>query len=108
MVAERGALGETGGAGGVLDVDRVFRAQAGLAICQGFAADLGGLFLQLAPGQERLGRVAGKAHYATQGRQPFAVEGTGLDLGQLRHQAEKHGVVVRGFEGVCADHPTAC
>ncbi|MDT4813635.1 hypothetical protein FQZ97_466250 [compost metagenome] len=107
VVAEGGALGETGGAGGVLDVDGVVELQAGLAFGQGLDTHLPGFLLQGSPGQEARRRIGRQADHAAQLRQLLRGQRARLGSGQLRHQAQQHGVVVGGLEGVGADHPAA-
>ncbi len=106
-MAEGGAFRETGGAGGVLDVDGVVELQAGLALGQGADAHLPCPLLQFSPGQERGRRLGGEADHAPQFRQALAVQAARLRRSKFGHQAEEHGVVIGRFEGICADHPAA-
>ncbi|MNQ89875.1 hypothetical protein D3C85_1051970 [compost metagenome] len=106
-MAEGGALGETRGAGGVLDIDRVVELQPGLAIGQRFGTHLPCPPLQGRPGQEAGRRIGRQADHATQFRQALAGQRTRFGGGQFRDQAKEHGVVVGGLEGVGADHPAA-
>ncbi|MCY1536119.1 hypothetical protein D9M68_715620 [compost metagenome] len=107
VVTEGGALGEAGGAGGVLDVDGVVELQAGLALGQRFDAHLSRLALQGGPGQESGRRIGRQADHAAQLRQALAVQAARFGGRQFRDQAKEHGVVVGGLEGVGADHPAA-
>ncbi|MDT4850152.1 hypothetical protein FQZ97_842930 [compost metagenome] len=107
VVAERGALGEAGGAGGVLDVDRVVELQLGLARRHRLRRDRLAAPLQLGPGQEARRRRRAQADHPAQLRQAFAGQRARRRGGQLRQQFEEHGVVVGGLEGVGADHPAA-
>ena len=106
-MAEGRALGETGGAGGVLDVDGVLRAQAGLTGGQLLAGHLAGPGLQGRPRQETCRRLTGQADHATQLGQALAGQGTGVAIAQAGHQPEQHRVVIGGLEGIGADHPLA-
>lgn len=107
VVAEGGALGEAGGTGGVLDVDRLVELQRGLALAQFLGAYRGGQPRQALPVQEARRRPLGQADHAAQFRQALAGQFARTRPRQLRQQVAEHRVVVAGLEGVGADQPTA-
>ncbi|MNJ53120.1 hypothetical protein D3C77_484970 [compost metagenome] len=106
-MAEGRALGEAGGAGGVLDIDRLIELQAlltGLVVGQ---SGLPGQCRQPVPGQKAHRRRGIQADQPAQLRQPFAVQLPRLLPVKVGQQLSEHGVVVGGFECPGADQPLA-
>ncbi len=107
VVAEGRALGEAGGAGGVLDVYRLVELQAALPGLEVFLADLRGQFRQSSPSQEARRRLVRQTDQPAQVRQALAVELARHRARQLRQQFAEHAVVIRTLERPRADQPLA-
>jgi len=107
VVAERGALWEARGAGGVLDVDGVVELQALAALAQLLGADLLGHLHQRLPLQHAVHRLVAQADHPAQLGQHMALQGPDGGAFQLRQQLVEHGMVIGRLEGIGADQPAA-
>ncbi len=106
-MTEGRALGETGGAGGVLDVDGLIEVQAVAAFTQLFWRDTGGQICQLRPREKTRRRLGIKADQPAQLRQALAAQFADGLLRQFRQQALQHAVIVGALECTGADQPLA-
>ncbi|KAI3480411.1 hypothetical protein L1887_57425 [Cichorium endivia] len=107
VVTEGRALGEAGGAGGVLDVHRLVELQALLAGIEVGHADPLRVLRQAIPGEEAGRRLGGQADDPAQVRQALATELPRRLVGDLRQQLGDHPVVVRTLERPGAHEPLA-
>ncbi|MOA05441.1 hypothetical protein D3C78_1250390 [compost metagenome] len=104
-MTEGRALGETGGAGGVLNVHRLVEMQAVLPRLELFHRDAGTQIRQLRPRQETGRWLRVEADHAAQIRQALRLQLTDGVLGQLRRQPLQHRVVIGGLERTGAHQP---